>query len=170
VVEDKDRRHNEIWLAAADGSAPAFRYTSPSTEASNPNWSPDGSLLAFSSKREGADDDVWFLRTSAPGGEAFQIRGVHAMPSFSANGQSLAYTWRGDEPDSVKKETWRSRVSPTAITRVPMSSGSTDASTPRSPSSATSAATWRRARPAAPATSTSCRSPAAHRASLRAAI
>ncbi|HKC38005.1 MAG TPA: prolyl oligopeptidase family serine peptidase, partial [Gemmatimonadales bacterium] len=31
--------------------------------------------------------------------------------------QSLAYTWRGDEPDSLKKETWRSRVSPTAITR-----------------------------------------------------
>jgi len=116
VVEDKDRRHNEIWLAAADGSAPSFRYTSPSTEASNPNWSPDGSLLAFSSKREGADDDVWFLRTSAPGGEAFQIKGVHAMPIFSANGQSLAYTWRGDEPDSLKKETWRSRVSPTAIT------------------------------------------------------
>src|SRR5881397_3433819 len=33
VVEDKDRRHNEIWMAPADGSAPAFRYTSPSTEA-----------------------------------------------------------------------------------------------------------------------------------------
>src|SRR5213594_2082495 len=42
VVEDKDRRHNEIWMAPADGSAPAFRYTSPSTEASNPRWSPDG--------------------------------------------------------------------------------------------------------------------------------
>src|SRR6267378_3099153 len=66
VVEDKDRRHNEIWMAPADGSAPAFRYTSPSTEASNPNWSPDGSLLAFSSRREGSDDDIWFLRTAAP--------------------------------------------------------------------------------------------------------
>jgi len=117
VVEDKDRRHNEIWLAPADGSAPAFRYTSPTTEASNPNWSPDGSVLAFSSKREGADDDIWFLRTAAPGGEAFQIKGVHAMPIFSANGQWLAYAWRGDEPDSMKKETWRTRVSPTAITR-----------------------------------------------------
>jgi dipeptidyl aminopeptidase/acylaminoacyl peptidase len=119
VVEDKDRRHNEIWMAPADGSAPAFRYTSPSTEASNPNWSPDGSLLAFSSKRDGSDDDIWFLRTAAPGGEAFQIKGVHAMPVFSANGQWLAYTWRGEESDSLKKETWRTRVSPTAITRGP---------------------------------------------------
>src|SRR6266566_2381810 len=117
VVEDKDRRHNEIWLAPADGSAPTFRYTSPSTEASNPNWSPDGSLLAFSSKRDGSDDDIWFLRTAAPGGEAFQIKGVHAMPTFSTDGQWLAYTWRGDESDSSKKETWQTRVSPTAITR-----------------------------------------------------
>jgi len=83
VVEDKDRRHNEIWMAPADGSGgagggPAFRYTSPSTEATNPNWSPDGSLLAFSSKREGSDDDIWFLRTAAPGGEAFQaVAGLH---------------------------------------------------------------------------------------------
>jgi len=119
VVEDKDRRHNEIWMAPADGSAPAFRYTSPSTEAANPNWSPDGSLLAFSSKREGSDDDIWFLRTAAPGGEAFQIKGVHAMPVFSRDGQWLAYSWRGEEPDSLKKETWRTRVSPTAITRGP---------------------------------------------------
>lgn len=117
VVEDKDRRHNEIWMAPTDGSAAPFRYTSPSTEASSPNWSRDGSLLAFSSRREGSDDDIWFLRTSAPGGEAFQIKGVHAMPTFSPNGQWLLYAWRGAEPDSMKKETWRTRVSPTAITR-----------------------------------------------------
>ena len=119
VVEDKDRRHNEIWLALADGSAPAFRYTSPSTEASSPRWSSDGGLLAFSSKRDGSDDDIWFLRTAAPGGEAFQIKGVHAMPVFSRDGQWLAYSWRGDEPDIIKKETWRTRVSPTAITQGP---------------------------------------------------
>jgi len=119
VVEDKDKRHNEIWMVAADGSAPAYRYTSPSTEASNAVWSPDGSLLAFSSKREGSEDDVWFLRTGAPGGEAFQIKGVHASPTFSRDGQWLLYGWRGAEPDSAKKEPWRTRVSPLAITHGP---------------------------------------------------
>src|SRR6185503_20273340 len=49
VVEDKDKRHSEIWMVAADGSTAAYRYTSPSTEASSPTWSPDGALLAFSS-------------------------------------------------------------------------------------------------------------------------
>ena len=119
VVEDKDKRHNEIWMVAADGSAPAYRYTSPSTEASSPAWSPDGSLLAFSSRREGSEDDVWFLRTGAPGGEAFQVKGVHAVPTFSRDGQWLLYGWRGAEPDSLKKEPWRTRVSPIAITRGP---------------------------------------------------
>jgi len=117
VVEDKDRRHNEIWMAPADGSAPAFRYTSPSTEASSPNWSPDGTLLSFSSRREGGEDDVWFLRTTPPGGEAFQIKGVRATPEFSRDGQWLLFAWRGEEPDSLKQQTWRQRVSPVAITR-----------------------------------------------------
>ncbi|MGH7530682.1 MAG: S9 family peptidase [Gemmatimonadales bacterium] len=118
VIEEKDRRHREIWMAPTDGSAAPYRYTSPTTEASGPRWSPDGSLLAFSSRREGGagtDDDVWFIRTGAPGGEAFQIEGVHEMPLFSRDGRWLLYRWRGAEPDSdsVKK------VSPAAITRGP---------------------------------------------------
>ena len=52
VVEDKDRRHSEIWLAATDGSAPPARLTSPGTEASNAVWSPDGALLASCAGRE----------------------------------------------------------------------------------------------------------------------
>ncbi len=119
VFEDKDRRHTEIWMVATDGSAPAFRYTSPGADAASPVWSPDGMLLAFASKREGSDDDVWFLRTGAPGGEAFQIHGVHGLPLFSPDGKSLLYGWRGAEPDSVKQQSWRTRVSPLAVTRGP---------------------------------------------------
>src|SRR5919197_1835575 len=75
VVEDKDRRHAEIWMAATDGTASQFRYTSPAAEASSPVWSPDG--------------------------------------------KSLLYAWRGAEADSLTQQTWRSRVSPLAITRGP---------------------------------------------------
>jgi dipeptidyl aminopeptidase/acylaminoacyl peptidase len=119
VAEDKDRRHTEIWMAATDGAGAPFRYTSPSTEASTPVWSPDGSLIAFESHREGFDDDVWFLRTGAPGGEAFQIRGVHALPRFSPDGKTLLYGWRGAEPESLKQQPWHNRISPLAITRGP---------------------------------------------------
>lgn len=117
VVEDKDRRHSEIWLARTDGSAKPFRLTNPTTEAAAPVWSPDGALLAFTSRREGAPDNVWFLRMQGPGGEAFQIPGVKAAPRFSPDGQTILFAWQGEEPESLKSQTWRSRVSPTAISR-----------------------------------------------------
>src|SRR5437773_237758 len=63
IVEEKDRRHSEIWMVPTDGSTHPYRFTSPSFEASAPTWSPDGALLAFTSHREGSEDDVWFLRT-----------------------------------------------------------------------------------------------------------
>jgi len=123
VVEDKDRRHREIWLAPADGSAPPYRLTSLSTEASNPAWSLDGSLLAFSSRRDSAGvedaDGVWFLRMGALAGEAFRIRGVHAMPVWSNDGRWIAYTWAGEVPDSVRQNPRRGWVAPDAITRGP---------------------------------------------------
>jgi len=119
IVEDKDRRHSEIWMAPTDGSGQPYRFTSPSFEASAPTWSPDGALLAFTSRREGADDDVWFLRTGPFGGEAYQVAGVHALPRFSPDGRQLLYAWRGKDADSLKQQPWRDRVSPIAVTRGP---------------------------------------------------
>jgi len=120
VVEDKDRRHSEIWLAATDGSAPPYRLTSPGTEASNAAWSPDGSLLAFTSRREGAlseDATTWFLRTGPAGGEAYQVAGVNGAPLWSPDGRTIAYLWRGPIPDSARNATRRGWVSANAITR-----------------------------------------------------
>lgn len=123
VVESKDSRHREVWLGAADGSAPPYRLTSLSTEASGPVWSPDGSLLAFSSRRDSAgvqdQDGVWFLRMGALGGEAFRVRGVHASPVWSPDGKWIAYTWAGELPDSVRKNPRRGWVAPDAISQGP---------------------------------------------------
>ena len=123
VVESKDSRHREIWLEPSDGATPPYRLTSLSTEASSPVWSPDGSLLAFSSRRDSAgvqdDDGVWFLRMGALGGEAFRIRGVHASPVWSPDGKWIAYTWAGEVPDSVQKNPRRGWVAADAISRGP---------------------------------------------------
>jgi Tol biopolymer transport system component len=86
ILEEENQQHSEIWIAPSDGSAPPRRLTSPAFSASGPQWSPDGTLLAFTSRRAlpGARPDeggsIWFLRMDEPSGEAFQIPGVTAAP------------------------------------------------------------------------------------------
>lgn len=118
VIEDKDRRNTEIWLASTDGTTPPRRFTNPDEDVSGPVWSPDGSLLAFARRADGGPQ-VWFARTSEPDARAFQIDGVKAAPVFSPDGAQILFVWGGETPDSTRRQTWRRRVSPTAITRAP---------------------------------------------------
>jgi dipeptidyl aminopeptidase/acylaminoacyl peptidase len=98
VVESENRRHSEIWAVPADGSAPPRRLTNPAFSSTSPRWSPDGSLLAFTSRRRivtaggPRDESVWFLRMDQGGGEAFQIPGVEGTPVFSPDNKWIAFT------------------------------------------------------------------------------
>jgi dipeptidyl aminopeptidase/acylaminoacyl peptidase len=98
IVEAENRRQSEIWIVPADGSTPPRRLTSPSTSSSAPRWSPDGRLLAFTSRRAvvepggPATDSVWFLRMDAFGGEAFRLPGVEGTPVFSPDNKWIAFT------------------------------------------------------------------------------
>jgi dipeptidyl aminopeptidase/acylaminoacyl peptidase len=99
IIEAENRRQSEIWLVPSDGSAAPIRLTNPAFSSSAPRWSPDGKLLAFSSRRrvagaESEDGSIWFLRMDQPHGEAFQIRGVGGTPLFSPDNQWIAFTKR----------------------------------------------------------------------------
>lgn len=72
VRESENKRHSEVWVVPATGGQPV-RYTSPSTEASNPRFSHDGRYLFFQSQRPGGRGQTWALRMDAPAGEAFQV-------------------------------------------------------------------------------------------------
>ncbi len=83
--ETENRRHSEVWVVNAAGGEPQ-RWTSPSTESSNPRWSPDGKYLFFSSQRPGGRGNTWAIRLDEPSGEAIQVDTypTGSMPSNSA--------------------------------------------------------------------------------------
>ncbi len=125
VVEKENTRHREIWLQQlADGKArgAAFRFTSPTENSTQPRWSPDGTLLAFTSRRGKDDNPAWFARVGATGGEAFHIDGVSAEPVWSPDGKWIAYVkapLRDADGDGLadKKDEREGWVAPDARTR-----------------------------------------------------
>lgn len=114
---DENSRHSEVWMqkiqnGRADGEP--FRFTDPSVQSSNPQWSPDGDLLSIQSRRGDDSNTVRFLRVTAPGGEAFQIEGLDRSPVWSPDGQQIAFV-REPEDEEVDEDRagW---ISPDAIT------------------------------------------------------
>jgi dipeptidyl aminopeptidase/acylaminoacyl peptidase len=92
----KDRPWKEVtnlWVALASGPASAARqYTRGDNRVSNPAWSPDGKIIAFTmkgkEKKEGPQ--VWFMY--ADGGEPWQVThhkgGVRGF-QFAPDGKTL---------------------------------------------------------------------------------
>jgi dipeptidyl aminopeptidase/acylaminoacyl peptidase len=115
VDEEGNSRRREIWLQELSAGRPEgepFRITSPTDDASGPVWSPDGSLLGFSSRRGDDPVSVWFLRIGGPGGEAFHIEGVQGTPVWSPDGRWIAYTRAPEVEETGPRTGW---VAPDAV-------------------------------------------------------
>jgi dipeptidyl aminopeptidase/acylaminoacyl peptidase len=71
-----DKESNEyrgaIWTAPADGSSPPRQLTSGTKRDGSPRWSPDGTMLAFTSSRDGGATQVFVLPVGI-GGEARKL-------------------------------------------------------------------------------------------------
>ncbi|HKW10179.1 MAG TPA: S9 family peptidase [Gemmatimonadaceae bacterium] len=103
INEHDNKYHREVWVVPTSGG-PAVRFTSPSTESSNPRWSPDAKYLLFTSTRPGGKGPTWMLRMDQPGGEAFQQQDFPRGTSVTSNGR-LAVWSEGDSvpSDSAKR-------------------------------------------------------------------
>ena len=125
VVEKDNKRHREIWMQRLKNGAPdgkPFRYTDPTEESSGTRWAPDGSAIAFTSRRGKDTNNIWFARMTAPGGEAHHVEGVAGPPSWSRDGKWIAFvkqpgseeTGEDEAKDKNKREGW---IAPNSVSK-----------------------------------------------------
>src|SRR3712207_4225510 len=83
---------SQIWMATADGRE-NVQLTFADKSSTNPKWSPDGTLVAFTSARRENRNNLYLLRVS--GGEAeplTDLKGGVADFGWSPDGRFIAYT------------------------------------------------------------------------------
>jgi dipeptidyl aminopeptidase/acylaminoacyl peptidase len=83
----------DLWIVPADGSAPPRRLTFTKAAESGATWSPDGTSIAFSTKREGDDAAQIYILPMA-GGEAQRITNIlggASNPHWRLDGKAILF-------------------------------------------------------------------------------
>lgn len=106
----KQERHQQLWLLTLDGSA--TRLTSEPVDLVQSCWSPDGSEIAFCANRRPDPDlsasmALWVLTLSTGQMRCLTAEdGLAQMPSWSPDGQTLAYYYSVDQTDASNISPW----------------------------------------------------------------
>jgi Tol biopolymer transport system component len=84
--------HHRVYLVNEDGSG--LRALFPGGVDHSPAWSPDGSRVAFISRRDGGE---WLYVMNADGSDARPLTSANRLPGWSNDGREMAYTpWSPD--------------------------------------------------------------------------
>ena len=92
----REGRNKELHVMDADGANP-HPLTADRSLALSPSWSPDGSLLLFTSYRGGGGPRVWVI--AASGGKPYLVSGRpgnNTSASYSPDGREIALTLSAD--------------------------------------------------------------------------
>lgn len=118
IDEEKNEYRQSIWLARLDGSEPPRRFTTGTNDA-QPRWSPDGTRLAFVSKRgdEKAKRQLYVIR--ADGGEPeclTDLKDDAGEAAWSPDGTRIVFSAR--VPDEAYEEEDEKKRAPRRFTRL----------------------------------------------------
>jgi len=102
MTADRSEYVTQIHLANPDGSG-SMQITFADKSSTDPQWSPDGNYLAFTSTRSGKNN-LHLMRLG--GGEAEQLTNVKSGVvnfAWSPDGRWIAYTMRDQQSDDEEK-------------------------------------------------------------------
>jgi dipeptidyl aminopeptidase/acylaminoacyl peptidase len=94
---EEDGSVSDLWLLDAAGDAAPLRLTSSPAGESDVDWSPDGTKIAFSAKREEAEPAQIYVLNMAGPGEAVRITDLSTgagKPKWSPDGTRIAFESR----------------------------------------------------------------------------
>ncbi len=110
---DPAKQISDLWIVPSDGSAAPRRLTATKAAETGAAWSPDGTRLAFVSRREG-DESPQVYVLSLAGGEAQRVTHVAAgvsNPQWRPDGNALLFESDYD-PLAAERKTrkWNARI------------------------------------------------------------
>ena len=114
----------DLWIMPGDGSAPARRLTSSKAGEGGPAWSPDGTRLAFSARRDGDEVNQIYVLDVARGGEAQRITNAPTSagaPVWSPDGKRIAFVavmWKGASDEEGNRKAAQERRNPKSRVRI----------------------------------------------------
>jgi Tol biopolymer transport system component len=89
----------DIYVANADGSNQRQITNTPDWDETDPDWSPDGSKLVFSSNRDGFRSDIYTMNADGTNVTKLTNDRVSDEPAWSPDGTKIVFRTERDEPD-----------------------------------------------------------------------
>lgn len=105
VDRDTEKKHTNLWLAAADGRR-LRQFTYGKQADTQPRWSPDGRTIAFVSNR-GSEEQAQLYLIPVDGGEAralTKLEGSLASYEWSPDGTQFVAQFRKKDPEAVERD------------------------------------------------------------------
>jgi dipeptidyl aminopeptidase/acylaminoacyl peptidase len=94
---EADKSVSDLWLLPADGGKAPRRITDTRLPEDDVAWSPDSGSIAFSTKREGDDEEQIYILNLAEGGEARRLTNVSTgakSPKWRPDGKAILFESR----------------------------------------------------------------------------
>ncbi len=101
-----EKKYANLWMIPVDEGEP-YQFTSGEQNDTSPEWSPDGSQIAFLSNRRDKEKPAQVYLISARGGEARPLTGIQGTIesfSWSPDGARLVCRVRKTDADELERE------------------------------------------------------------------